>query len=206
LDLGPQDPNSPTSAILPQPSRFAPFFILLAQGVRLSRQHHVIHLPGETSRKLADLQTFCILCCHCPPESFTMGSAISRCSSRNSASPPSGFAERGQKVLDRQPNWLVPPSRWRSHPCPHHPVRYRTPTPYPKDDRKRLEGDQHARTRLSEKAVIIETAVVNRLEVTEPPFKGKPNHPALSRIRHPQTALKITWERSPRLNRFERAT
>ncbi|KAK4132691.1 hypothetical protein BT67DRAFT_75739 [Trichocladium antarcticum] len=133
-----------------------------------------------------------------------MGSALSRCSSRNSTNPPPGLGERGQKMFDRQPNWLVPPSRWRRHGT-HQPVRYRTPTPYPKDGRKQLGDDQLVGSHIPEKIPVIETPVVSHLGVAEQPRKRRPNrHPAQSSVQRPQAPLKITWEQSPRLNRFER--
>ncbi|GAB1317845.1 hypothetical protein MFIFM68171_08055 [Madurella fahalii] len=130
-----------------------------------------------------------------------MGSAISRCTTRNSGAT-SGLAEIGQKILDRQPNWLITPTRWRSQTCAHQPVRYRTPTPYPKDDRKRLEESAHVH--MPEKAVIIETPVVSHLELAEPPHKQAPMRPHIPHVQLPQPALTITWELHPRLNRFER--
>lgn len=137
-----------------------------------------------------------------------MGSALSRCTSRNSpGAATTGFSEMGQKILDRQPNWLIPPSKWRSQACSHRPVRYRTPTPYPKDDRKPLEDDvtRSCAVHIPEKALIIETPVVIHHEVhcSEKPLAlAQPPKP---RLEKPQAPLAITWEVSPRLNRFERA-
>ncbi len=138
-----------------------------------------------------------------------MGSTLSRCTSRNSpGAATSGFSEMGQKILDRQPNWLIPPTKWRSQACSHRPVRYRTPTPYPKDDRKRLEDDGAARTctvHIPEKALIIETPVVSHLEMhCEKPL-AVVQPPSKPRLEKPHSPLAITWDVSPRLNRFERA-
>jgi hypothetical protein len=120
----------------------------------------------------------------------------------------------GQKVLDRQPNWLVPPTRWRAQACDHQPVRYRTPTPYPKEDRKRMKEPSHATrpaTRsatihIPEKTLLIETPVVSHVEVAQPYRKQAGMQPLMTTIptQNPQAALKITWDMSPRRNRFER--
>ncbi|KAK4641706.1 hypothetical protein QC761_512690 [Podospora bellae-mahoneyi] len=136
-----------------------------------------------------------------------MGSAISRCNSNSRSNSHGhgtgpGISEMGQKIFERQPNWLTPPSKWRSHHCSHQPVRYRTPTPYPKDDRKRCDY-----TLLHEKNMIIETPVADHIEVKKPSQK----HPAMMHSRHgqqlpPNSTLTITWESHPRLNRFERAS
>ncbi|KAK3997895.1 hypothetical protein QBC44DRAFT_46560 [Cladorrhinum sp. PSN332] len=130
-----------------------------------------------------------------------MGSAISRCNTRNSGTTP-GLSEIGQKILDRQPNWLVTPSKWRSHHCDHQPVRYRTPTPYPKDDRKRFDDT-------NEKVLIIETPTVNHVEAADAPRKRLPATTVQSHnnqhIKFPTSTITITWECHPRrLNRFER--
>ncbi|KAK4463546.1 hypothetical protein QBC42DRAFT_250457 [Cladorrhinum samala] len=131
-----------------------------------------------------------------------MGSAISRCNSRHSDAT-AGLSDVGQKVFKRQPNWLVTPSKWRSHQCDHQPVRYRTPTPYPKDDRKRI--DDH-----NEKVLIIETPTIHRVELGRglpsekvPVTSLKPhNNP---HMKFPTSTVTITWECHPRrLNRFER--
>ncbi|KAK4183542.1 hypothetical protein QBC35DRAFT_393649 [Podospora australis] len=129
-----------------------------------------------------------------------MGSAVSRCNSKNS-STTSSFSEIGQKVLDKQPNWLVTPSRWRSsHHCSHQPVRYRTPTPYPKDDRKRCD-DLH----LPEKTLIIEAPVATHIEVASPAPHKHPHQGLQSPPKQQIQAVTITWEQHhPRLNRFER--
>ncbi|KAK4203471.1 hypothetical protein QBC40DRAFT_24292 [Triangularia verruculosa] len=130
-----------------------------------------------------------------------MGSSISRCNSKNSGSAL-GISEAGQKMFDRQPNWLTPPSKWRSHHCSHQPVRYRTPTPYPKDDRKRCDDAV-----LHEKNMIIEAPVVDHIEIRKPSQK----RPPMAHSRHhgqqfTNNTLTITWECHPRLNRFERAS
>ncbi|KAK4223195.1 hypothetical protein QBC38DRAFT_512502 [Podospora fimiseda] len=125
-----------------------------------------------------------------------MGSAISRCNTRHSGAT-SSLSEIGQKILDRQPNWLVTPSKWRSHHCDHQPVRYRTPTPYPKNDRKRLLDDTTATT---EKMLIIETPTVHHIQVAG--VAPKMNQP---QVKFPASTITITWECHPRrLNRFER--
>ncbi|KAK0725261.1 hypothetical protein B0H67DRAFT_641707 [Lasiosphaeris hirsuta] len=143
-----------------------------------------------------------------------MGSAMSRCHSTRPAGATSGLTELGQKILDNQPNWLITPSRWRTGSSSHHPVRYRAPTPYPKDDRQRLPTDVEDPTTtnavLSEKATIVETAVTAKhVEVAEPPRKQQPmrsHAPSGPHIQFPQpaAAVTITWERHSRLNRFER--
>jgi hypothetical protein len=134
-----------------------------------------------------------------------MGSAFSRCTSRNSGGAGSAFSEIGQRILDRQPNWLTPPTRWRSQTCPHQPVRYRTPTPYPKEDRKRIEEPTEAASiHVPEKALIIETPVVSHFEVANRYRKHTPMQLHKPQLQKPQAAVTITWEVSPRLNRFER--
>ncbi|KAK0712737.1 hypothetical protein B0T26DRAFT_344293 [Lasiosphaeria miniovina] len=136
-----------------------------------------------------------------------MGMTLSRCSSRH-ARPGSRFSGLDEKILERQPNWLVPPSRWRQSDPDHHPVRYRTPTPYPKEDRRRL-GDH---IDISEKAAVIEAASHRR--DTDTDTLGV-QHPAAmharsphNHIRFPQlspAAITITWKQHrPRRNRFER--
>ncbi|KAK3385527.1 hypothetical protein B0H63DRAFT_522857 [Podospora didyma] len=131
-----------------------------------------------------------------------MGSAMSRCTNRN-ARPATGLAEIGQKMLDRQPNWLIPPSRWRTSNPDHQPVRYRTPTPYPKEDRRCLDDDLR---NIAEKAAIIEGAPsTQHIEVAQPPRKQPSMQSHSPHIQFPQpTAITITWERHPRQNRFER--
>jgi hypothetical protein len=113
----------------------------------------------------------------------------------------------GQKILDRQPNWLIPPARWRTQPSNQHPVRYRTPTPYPKDDRKPMpEPAQVTTIKAPEKAFVLGTAAASHVEVINPQRKRTLMHPRKPLVQAPpQPALKITWEVSPRLNRFERA-
>ncbi|KAK4166930.1 hypothetical protein QBC43DRAFT_312652 [Cladorrhinum sp. PSN259] len=123
-----------------------------------------------------------------------MGSAVSRCNGRHSGTT-TGLSEIGQKILDRQPNWLVTPSKWRSHHSEHHPVRYRTPTPYPKDHRKRLLDDSIENG--NEKILIIETPTVHHVDVAAAPHS--------QHIKFPSSTITITWESHPRrLNRFER--
>ncbi|KAK4177403.1 hypothetical protein QBC36DRAFT_131830 [Triangularia setosa] len=129
-----------------------------------------------------------------------MGSAISKCNSKSNGSG-AGISEVGQKIFDRQPNWLTPPSKWRSHQCSHQPVRYRTPTPYPKDDRKRCDD-----VVLQEKNMIIETPVVDHIEVRKPSQKRPPMVHSHHGHQFPNNTLTITWECHPRLNRFERAS
>ncbi|KAK3312792.1 hypothetical protein B0H66DRAFT_380774 [Apodospora peruviana] len=140
-----------------------------------------------------------------------MGAAMSRCTNRGSTSRNStsathhGFAEISQRILDRQPNWLVPPSKWISDTSSHHhhTQRYRTPTPYPKDDRKKLEEVIH----IPEKAAILESdccysPVVKHLE-------GAPLQKSSTHIQLPPqaaAAVTITWESHPRVNRFERVS
>ncbi|KAK0663442.1 hypothetical protein QBC41DRAFT_26311 [Cercophora samala] len=132
-----------------------------------------------------------------------MGSSISRCNSKsNGHGTGPGISEVGQKIFERQPNWLTPPSKWRSHHCSHQPVRYRTPTPYPKDDRKRCNDV----VVLNEKNMIIETPVVDHIEVQKPSQKRPPMVHSHRGHRLPSTPLTITWESHPRLNRFERAS
>ncbi len=142
-----------------------------------------------------------------------MGSALSRCAStsRNSGAAASGVAraDMGQRILDRQPNWLIPPARWRPQTCTHQPVRYRTPTPYPKEDRKRLDEDAQpgGTVHVPEKAVVVETPVASHHEVVaNPPRKQhKPaTRPPKPLLQKPPAVMTITWEVSPRLNRFER--
>ncbi|KAK4099176.1 hypothetical protein N658DRAFT_430505 [Parathielavia hyrcaniae] len=138
-----------------------------------------------------------------------MGSAFSRCTSSNSGGPGTGFSEIGQKILDRQPNWLVPPTRWQSQTCIHQPVRYRTPTPYPKDVRKRIQEPADTVTiHVPEKALTIdmeEAPVVSHFEVANP-YRNThpPKQPFKSQVQKPQAALTVTWGLAPRLNRFER--
>ncbi len=142
-----------------------------------------------------------------------MGSALSRCAttSRNSGAAKSGFAraEMGQKILDRQPNWLIPPAKWRPQTCTHQPVRYRTPTPYPKEDRKRLDehGQLAGTLHVPEKAIVLETPVTSHHEVAANAHRKqhKPvTRPPKPLLQKPPAAMTITWEVSPRLNRFER--
>ncbi|KAK4235391.1 hypothetical protein C8A03DRAFT_17870 [Achaetomium macrosporum] len=135
-----------------------------------------------------------------------MGSALSRCKSRASSDATSGFSEIGQTFLDRQPNWLVPPARCRLQHCPHQPVRYRTPTPYPKGDRKRIEEHSNTSTTpVSGKTVFVDTPVVRHIEfAARPPRRNTPIHPQQPRVQKPPSTPRISWDLSPRLNRFER--
>ena len=134
-----------------------------------------------------------------------MGSALSRCTSRGAGAAPSGLSEMGQKILDRQPNWIIPPARWRTQTCNQHPVRYRTPTPYPKEDRKRMEEPASAATVVvPEKAFVLESAAVSHVEVVSTPRKHSMIQQRRPHAQAPQGPLTITWEMSPRLNRFER--
>ncbi|KAK4247510.1 hypothetical protein C7999DRAFT_41168 [Corynascus novoguineensis] len=136
-----------------------------------------------------------------------MGSALSRCTSRSSGSSPSGFSvpDIGQKILDRQPNWLVPPARWRTQPANQHPVRYRTPTPYPKDDRKPTEDSiGSANSPIREKTSILEAPAASHVEVLNKRHSRGLAQPCKPLIQKPPSTLRITFEVSPRLNRFER--
>ncbi|KAK4217482.1 hypothetical protein QBC37DRAFT_46407 [Rhypophila decipiens] len=138
-----------------------------------------------------------------------MGSAMSRCTNANknaTGHTHHSFTEISQMFLERQPNWLVTPSRWRpSSSSAHHSARYRTPTPYPKDDRKRLEEVIH----IPEKPTVIEahsTPVVTHIEVTtKPPRQQKSMDSDIPHIQLPPSALSISWDtNNPRVNRFER--
>ncbi|KAK4097116.1 hypothetical protein N658DRAFT_434656 [Parathielavia hyrcaniae] len=134
-----------------------------------------------------------------------MGSAFSRCTSRHSGTSGSGVSELGQRIIDRQPNWLIPPTRWQSQTCTHQPVRHRTPTPYPKDDRKRIEEPaKTASIHVPDKALVIESPVVSHVEVASRCRKRAATQPFKANVQKPQAALTITWEVSPRVNRFER--
>lgn len=138
-----------------------------------------------------------------------MGSAMSRCTNANKSTTGHthhSFAEISQMILERQPNWLVTPSRWRSSGSSGpQSARYRTPTPYPKDDRKRLEEVIH----IPEKAAVIEarsTPIVRPIEVTtKPPRQQKSMNSDIPHIQLPPSAISISWEiNHPRVNRFER--
>lgn len=136
-----------------------------------------------------------------------MGAALSRCTSKNSSSSSSGLSDVSQRVFEKQPNWLNAPSRWRMH-CNPNPVRYRTPTPYPKEDRKRLEDttDETATVQAveTEKVAVIEAPVVHHIEVRKP-YRRHPQFQApRPSVHEPRGPISITWESSPRLNRFER--
>jgi hypothetical protein len=57
-----------------------------------------------------------------------------------------------------------------------------------------------------EKAFVLGTAAASHVEVINPQRKRTLMHPRKPLVQAPpQPALKITWEVSPRLNRFERA-
>ncbi|KAK3689409.1 hypothetical protein B0T22DRAFT_480622 [Podospora appendiculata] len=109
-----------------------------------------------------------------------MGSAMSRCAPRSTHVAPFSDIHRSQ-FLDRQPNWLVTPSRWRSQSSTNHSARYRTPTPYPKGDRQPLRDEIN----VSEKASAVADA-------------QKPG------IQRQPAVVEISWEHHSRLNRFER--
>jgi len=150
-----------------------------------------------------------------------MGSAMSRCTNnRNSGCVHPGFNDLGQRILEKQPNWLVAPSRWRSrsNSNTHQPVRYRTPTPYPKDDRKPLVEEES--TMIQEKATIAEKPVIKHVELLHHPRHGygqvvqhprstkpttKPSQASPEKKGMAHQVTTITWEVHPRLNRFERA-
>ncbi|KAK0648980.1 hypothetical protein B0T16DRAFT_124427 [Cercophora newfieldiana] len=142
-----------------------------------------------------------------------MGAAISRCTNRNTGpGVTTSLADIGQKILDNQPNWLSTPARWRPKTCSHQPVRYRTPTPYPKDDRQRMpepvEPASCVKSGTPEKPIVIETHTSARhIEVVEPP-KRNLRHPlamsSIPDIQLPPAALTITFDRHSRRNRFER--
>ncbi|KAK3306060.1 uncharacterized protein B0T15DRAFT_217488 [Chaetomium strumarium] len=135
-----------------------------------------------------------------------MGSVLSRCASRGSLDT-SRLSERGERFLDKQPNWLVPPTWCRSERCPHQPVRYRTPTPYPKDDRKRTEEHGNTDTTvILGKTSVVDTPLVRHVDIAaaRSPRRHTPTHPQKPRIHKPQSTPRISWEPPPRLNRFER--
>jgi len=159
-----------------------------------------------------------------------MGATTSKCNAKNT-SPTPNFTEISQRLLEKQPNWLVTPTKWRSHDCSHQPVRYRTPTPYPKDDRRRLPaGDyiHHSRSKrhhhhhhqqqqhLSEKTMVVivgespkssYTPAVKHIEIAEPLDRKREVNLDIPPLTLPPAAVPtITWEsQSPsRQNRFER--
>ncbi|KAH6615884.1 hypothetical protein B0J18DRAFT_291574 [Chaetomium sp. MPI-SDFR-AT-0129] len=136
-----------------------------------------------------------------------MGTTLSRCTSKHSSPSSSTPSEVSQRVFEKQPNWLTAPSRWRMH-CNPNPVRYRTPTPYPKEDRKRLEDitNDTASVRIgeSEKVVVIEAPVVQHIEVRKPFSKHKQLQAPRPSFHEPRGSITISWESSARLNRFER--
>jgi hypothetical protein len=59
---------------------------------------------------------------------------------------------------------------------------------------------------IPEKTLLIETPVVSHVEVAQPYRKQAGMQPLMATIpaQNPQAALKITWDMSPRRNRFER--
>jgi hypothetical protein len=71
-----------------------------------------------------------------------------------------------------------------------------------------MEEPAHAtKPATSEKALLIETAVVSHVEVAQPHRKQAGMEPLIMKTipaQNPQASLKITWDMSPRLNRFER--
>jgi hypothetical protein len=71
-----------------------------------------------------------------------------------------------------------------------------------------MEEPAHATgpAHIPEKALFIETAVVSHVEVAQPHRKQAGMQPLMTTIQaqNPQASLKITWDMSPRLNRFER--
>ncbi|KAL2151143.1 hypothetical protein VTH82DRAFT_6241 [Thermothelomyces myriococcoides] len=138
-----------------------------------------------------------------------MGSRLSRCTSKSPGRSPSGLSvpDTEQKFLDRQPNWLIAPARWRTKSVNQQSVRYRTPTPYPKNDRKRMvDSTEKADGFIREKASVFESPALSHLDMVNNPRRrnlaesGNPDPHA----QRPQSTLRITWEVSPRLNRFER--
>ncbi|AEO68256.1 d7d68b24-58d7-417d-b453-a070ceaddc99 [Thermothielavioides terrestris] len=135
-----------------------------------------------------------------------MGSALSACTSRNNTGA-SGFPEITQRVFDRQPNWIVPPTRCHQRDN-HHPARYRTPTPYPKQDRKRLQDgpDKSLTTHYNTgKAMVMERPAVRRIQdAARLPRKPTLRSPPTPHSPHPQSPITITWDVAPRRNRFER--
>jgi hypothetical protein len=146
-----------------------------------------------------------------------MGAAISRCTNRDTG-VSANLADIGQRILDNQPNWLTTPSKWRPRTCNHRPIRYRTPTPYPKDDRRPLPDQvatEPAQTApittsaSSEKPIILETsyhAPSRHITVIEPPkhLRHPLSNSNISEIQLPPAALSITYDHHPRRNRFER--
>ncbi|KAL2174877.1 uncharacterized protein P884DRAFT_279804 [Thermothelomyces heterothallicus CBS 202.75] len=137
-----------------------------------------------------------------------MGSALSRCTSRSPGRSPSGLSvpDIGQKTLDRQPNWLIPPARWRTKAVNQQPVRYRTPTPYPKKHRKPMvdSTENVDGSFIREKASIFEAPAVSHLDMRSNHRRQSLAESRNPNAQKPQPALRITWEVSPRLNRFER--
>jgi hypothetical protein len=144
-----------------------------------------------------------------------MGAAISRCTCRAKQATPAVLTDTNQQILERQPNWLVTPSRWGQRRSSAQSVRYRTPTPYPKSDRRPLEAPAAAvvhdltkdPTKENEEMVemwldIADLEPLSRQSaiVSTPPVSIPP--PAVTAI-HPSH---VTWEGPSRRNRFERDT
>ncbi|KAK3935317.1 hypothetical protein QBC46DRAFT_272052 [Diplogelasinospora grovesii] len=138
-----------------------------------------------------------------------MGAAISRCTCRAKQATPAVLTDINQQILERQPNWLVTPSRWRQSRSSARSVRYRTPTPYPKTGRRPLEAPAaavvHDLTKENEEMVemcldIADLEPLSRQSATvsTPPVSIPP--PAVTAI-HPSH---VTWEGPSRRNRFER--
>lgn len=92
--------------------------------------------------------------------------------------------------------------------CNPNPVRYRTPTPYPKEDRKRLEDTPNDTASVhvgeTEKVVVIEAPAVQHIEVRKPFRKNSQFPIPKPSVHEPRGPITISWESSPRLNRFER--
>ncbi|KAK3317654.1 hypothetical protein B0T19DRAFT_435351 [Cercophora scortea] len=138
-----------------------------------------------------------------------MGSAMSRCAPRSTHVAPFSDIHRSQ-FLDRQPNWLVTPSSWRSRSSTSHSARYRTPTPYPKGDRQPLRDEIN----ISEKTAAVVDAQkpdIRHVEVVtaaaaEPPRSKQHIQIQATRpqIQRQPSVITITWEPHSRLNRFER--
>ncbi|KAL2163287.1 hypothetical protein VTH06DRAFT_5343 [Thermothelomyces fergusii] len=139
----------------------------------------------------------------------TMGSTLSRCTSKNSghSRAPSSLSipDSGQKFLDRQPNWLVTPARWRSKTASQQPLRYRTPTPYPKNDRKPMaDSTETVDGLIREKTSTFAAPPMSHLDMPNSRCRQDLGESCNPRIQKQQPALRITFEVSPRLNRFER--
>lgn len=65
------------------------------------------------------------------------------------------------------------------------------------------EPASNATVVVPEKAFVLESSTVSHVEVVSTPHKHSIVQPRRPHTQAPQT-LKITWEMSPRLNRFER--